>query len=171
MVKDINMQMDDIDLEFARIFKPVGEIHGMDTASIDIFYMVYLSPLEVSLEEIATKTGYSLASVSNKVKMFEMKGMIKKATKPGSKKVYVYADKNFLKLIKNMMVAKSLLVTDIVSTKLPDMIDKYSKKKLNEEQRKKLAIIQDFQRQMDGASCVLKKMAADFEKKIHDCER
>ncbi len=90
----------------------------------------------VALEEIAEETGYSLATISNTIRFFETKNMVKRIKKPKSKKVYVEARTDYLAVMKQKleMIYNN---TTIVKEQLPQIIkqtrSETEKKYLQEE--------------------------------------
>ena len=90
--------MDDITKSLGDYFAKILLVHGIKDSSLAILLAVlYLEPNEISMEDLAKKTGYSLASISIKLKSLEYFFMVKKYTKPKSKRVYVYMEKDFTK--------------------------------------------------------------------------
>ncbi|MEK6964345.1 MAG: hypothetical protein AABX70_08020 [Nanoarchaeota archaeon] len=51
-----------MDQQFIELVQTIGSLSGLDPLSSMIFGVVYLEPDSISLEEVAKKTGYSLAS-------------------------------------------------------------------------------------------------------------
>jgi DNA-binding transcriptional regulator GbsR (MarR family) len=76
------------------LFVNVCSEFGQDSSAAKIFSIIFLSPTEISLEELMEKTGYSRATISNKTRMLEKISHIRKLSKPGTKKCYFYMDKD-----------------------------------------------------------------------------
>ncbi len=74
----------------------IGVKSGLKTIVAKVHAVLFMEPEEISLEEIATKTGYSLASVSNAAKQLELFKKARRIKKPGSKKVYYKGEKNLV---------------------------------------------------------------------------
>lgn len=89
---------------YPKIPKPVQEFqetifnmvkaHGLDTISSCILAYLSVQTTEVTLEELAKHTGYSLASISNTVNSLIRMRLIKKNKKPGSKKLYLTSNQS-----------------------------------------------------------------------------
>ena len=69
----------------------------MDSLTSTIVARLFIEPGEVSIKELAEWAVYSLASVSNKVRQLEPSGFIVKRIKPGTRKIYVRANKDVLR--------------------------------------------------------------------------
>ena len=87
-------KMEPLDEEFIDMYKQMGQMQGADSLLSSIFGILYLEPEEVSMDELAKKTGYSLASISNNIKTLERVGVVKRIKKPGSRKAYFFIEKN-----------------------------------------------------------------------------
>ena len=142
------MHLDEIDKEFIEFYQAASRVQGADASLGTILAVLYLEPEEISMEDLAKKTGYSLASISNKIKMFEPVGFVKRIRKPGTKKVYLRAEKNVLEILKKGFTMKHDLVINLAKDRIPKIISKYKDKKLSEEQKKKLKIIEEYYKQM-----------------------
>ena len=92
------------------IYKFITELSmkmGMNMLFSKIHTIVFLHPKEISLEELAEYTGYSLSSVSNTVKHLEMMKKIRRVKQPGTKKVFVKGEKNLISSM-NAMIEQSI---------------------------------------------------------------
>ena len=76
--------------EFIEIVATAAKGHGFDDLSSKIIGILYIEPKKLSLDEIAQKTGYSLASISNSVKAIENARVIKKLKKPKTHKTNLF---------------------------------------------------------------------------------
>ncbi|MBM3200077.1 hypothetical protein FJZ53_03995 [Candidatus Woesearchaeota archaeon] len=135
--------MEKIDQEFVELMKHLVKIQGADDLTALITAKVFLEPSEVAMDDIAKDTGYSLASISNKTKLFEQAGIFKRVTKPGTKKVFFYMEKDVSKMIMNMFLTKVQVIT-IAKNKLPDIIKKYKAQSKTEKDKQKLKIIEHY---------------------------
>ena len=77
--------------------KDMARQSGAKTLFAKVNTITFFEPGEVSLDELAERTGYSLASISTTVRELERLGKLKRIKKPGSKKVYVQGEKNMVK--------------------------------------------------------------------------
>jgi len=144
----VKMPLDEIDKEFVEFYQTASRVQGVDASLGTILGVLYLEPKEISMENLAKKTGYSLASISNKIKMFEPAGFVKRIRKPGTKKVYLRAEKDVFEILKKGFAMKHDLVINIAKERIPKIINKYKDKKLSQEQKKKLKIIEEYYKQM-----------------------
>jgi DNA-binding transcriptional regulator GbsR (MarR family) len=87
---------------FASLTSSLGysEIHGHIIGAL----LVEGRPL--SLDELAKKTGYSLASVSLSLDLLEFFGVIKKFRVKGNRKIYIKIDGDLLNVLKTLMLIK-----------------------------------------------------------------
>ena len=100
----------------------VERAKGINTATAKIVAEIFSTPKEISLEELSTRTGYSLATVSNTIKFLEPIGVILRLKQPGSKRIYVRADRDFLSvLVKNMNRTHDIALRPLKQT-LPELI-------------------------------------------------
>ncbi|MBN2014346.1 MAG: hypothetical protein JW778_04125 [Candidatus Altiarchaeota archaeon] len=140
--------MDEFDSAAIEFMANLGRNHGLGELQSKVIGLLYIEPEEISLEEIAEKTGYSLASISNTMKMLEAFGMVQRIKKPRTKKVYFYMEKNLARL--NIMKLNAVLNNFIKPNKdiLPALIEKYRNKVRDEKSKKKLRIVENYYKQM-----------------------
>lgn len=70
------MIMDQIDREFINFYQRVGKAYGMDSLTSTIVARLFIEPGEASIKKLAEEIGYSLASVSNKVRQLAPSGFM-----------------------------------------------------------------------------------------------
>lgn len=87
---------------FASLTTTLGysEIHGRIIGAM----LVEGKPL--SMDELAGKTGYSLASVSLSLDLLEFFGVIKKFRIKGNRKIYIKIDGDLLNVLKTLLLIK-----------------------------------------------------------------
>jgi len=156
--------MDDIDKDFIEMYRGFGTAMGLDNLFITLFAKLYIEPEELAMDELAKETGYSLASVSNKIKMLEAMGIVKRTRKPGSKKIFLYAEKDFLKMTKNHLVKKEENCINFVKAKLPDIIKKYKNKVKTERAKGKLRILENYYNQILKFESLIANIRKEIEK-------
>ncbi len=134
----------DLDKEFIDFATGIGQTYGFDTLSSKLFAVLYLEPGEISMEDLADKTGYSLASVCNSIKVIEKTGFLKKIHTPGTKKLFFTIEKDFSKHMKAMvdMIRKSKIIP--AKETLPGLIAKYK----NAGYKEKHKVIDNYYKQM-----------------------
>lgn len=140
--------MENIEKEFVNFYVQVGKTWGLDNLSSKLIGILYLEPKEISIEDLAKRTGYSLASISNKMRYLENFGVLQRIKKPGSKKVFYYMEKDCIKL--TQMHFEKIYSTEILPAKelMPRLLDKFKKEKLNKKEREKYEIIKNYHKQM-----------------------
>ncbi len=155
--------MDDIDREFIDFYQNVGKAYGMDSLMATIFARVYIEPGEMGMSELAEETGYSLASVSNKIRQLEPSGLISRSTKPGTRKVYVHADKDILKIAQGQLLRTRANETQPATIEIPRMVERFEKDELSEKQQEKLEILRRYHRDMLKLDSLLEEMLEKLE--------
>ncbi|MFW6013954.1 MAG: GbsR/MarR family transcriptional regulator [Candidatus Nanoarchaeia archaeon] len=154
--------MKQLDKELLEFTEQVFRNLGLDALSSKLIGILYPEPKEMSIEMLAKKTGYSLASVSTKMKFLENVEFVRKVKKPGSKKVYYYMEKDALKMLDTKFEKVLHAEVDPVKEHVPKLISKYKDKKLDEKSKKKLEIMKNYHKQM----LQLEKILIDVRKKL-----
>ena len=136
-----------IEKEFLHFTHSICHTWGLDELSSKLFGILYLEPHEISIENLSKRTGYSLASISNKMRFLEEFGMAERLKKPGSKRVYYYLDKDYIKLTRKFF--NKAYQTEILTIKksIPALMDKFKKEKLNKHELEKFKIIESLYEQ------------------------
>ena len=149
--------MDNIEKDIVEYFKKIGAVQGLDELTSTIIGILYTAIDAITMEDIVRKTGYSLASVSNKVKVLADFGIIKKYTKPGNKKIYLHIEKDHMKMIKSglAIIEKKL---EITKKEIPLILKKHKKSK-----DKRLNNLKSIQKQMEPVSKLLKEFVNKLE--------
>jgi HTH-type transcriptional regulator, osmoprotectant uptake regulator len=154
--------MHDFEKEFIDFEADVGKSTGQDPLASKLFMMLFLEPGELSMEELAEKTGYSLASIHNKMKILERVGHVKKIRKPGTKKVFYHMEKDMIKTFSEMMESTYHLRLKPTMEFLPQLIEKYKGAKLTEKERQKMEIIKRYYSQLAKVEKVMEKLHKEF---------
>jgi len=153
-----------IEKDFVDFYNIIGTSMGLDNLFVSLFSLLYLEPKDVSMDELAKKTGYSLASVSNKVKILESMNIATRKKKPGSKKIYLYMEKDFFKHAKRQIMIKENLVVKAAKEHIPEIIERYKGKNLSDEEKAKYNIIKEYYSNMLKFEVFLKKMSDELDK-------
>ncbi len=141
--------MEELNNKIISLFKEMGRGQGLDdNLLMEIFARLYIEPEPIAMDELTKITGYSLASISNKIKMLCPMMEIKRIKKPGSKKIYIYMEKDFLAIWKNALIKKEEFVIKKAKEKIPEIIKEYKKKAKTEKDKKKIDIINKYYKQM-----------------------
>jgi len=140
--------MDELDREVMEFFSTLMKSYGLNDLPAKIIGVIYIEPEEVSMNYIARKTGYSLASISNTIKVVETMGVVQRIKKPGTNKVFFYMEKDLAKL--NIIKIHAAINNFIKPAKeiLPKIIEKYKDRVKDEKSKQKLKIIENYYAQL-----------------------
>ncbi len=155
--------MKELEKEFVGMYQQAGHFFGQDDALTTIYGILYLEPGELSMDELVIRTGYSLASVSNKIKTLESIGLVSKKKRPGSKKIFVYIEKDLFKAMKKTLLTKETQGIKHLKERLPEIIKKYKDKAKSENDRKKIRILEEYNVQIIKLEKLLQKMIKTIE--------
>jgi len=156
--------MEDLDNKFIDFYKEVGKAVGVcDPILMGIFARLYIEPDEISMEDLAEKSGYSLASISNSVKMLSGIVPINRIRKPGSKRLFLKMDKDFLSVIQ-AHVAKQEAVLKVTKDRIPDLIKEYKDHAKSQKDKEKLKCLEGYYRQVVVLETATKDFMAAFDK-------
>jgi DNA-binding transcriptional regulator GbsR (MarR family) len=150
--------VDEFDREMVAYFTEMGRMQGMDESYLRIFAILYLEPEEITMEDLAEKTGYSMASVSNKVKLLEAAGAIQRSNKPGSKRAYLYMEKDFINIMRKQLILKQEMIIELAKERIPRLVSKYERKIKSDKDRQKLKIVEEYYRQVQKAEKIMPKI-------------
>ncbi|MFW6378658.1 MAG: hypothetical protein ACOCZV_01420 [Nanoarchaeota archaeon] len=76
-------------VDYENLIKDMLKAQGVPAVGAKIIAVSFSEPEDQSLEQLSERTGYSLATVSNKIRMLEMMGSVERVKKAGSRKVFV----------------------------------------------------------------------------------
>lgn len=148
--------------DFTNYITEVAKNLGHDDLGAKIYAILYLAEKEVTLDEISEKSGYSLASVSIKIILFEKMGLVKKTKKPGSKRVYCIMERNRIEQIKRKINSLFEIEIDFANKNLPDLISKYKNRDLQKEENKKLQIALNYLEEIKKIEQLYEKIKLDM---------
>ncbi len=151
--------------EFRAFMEKMCQMAGLDQLSSKIIALVYISPEDVAMDEIARETGYSLASISLKVTMLAQFGIISKTRKPNSKKYYVHMEKNFIDATIDQLVRKQQTQLSYAKSELPGIIEKFRERAKTDDDKRKLLVVEEYYGQVMRFDSVIVDMI-DMLKKI-----
>lgn len=157
--------MEELNKKIIELFQEMGRGQGLqDPLLMTLFARLYIEPEPVAMDELAKETGYSLASVSNKLKMLGLIMPVKRTKKPGSKKIFLYMEKDILRIWKDALLKQEEYVINMVKTKLPPIVKEYGEKASTSKDKKKLKILEGYYDQILKFGKVLKKIIKELEK-------
>ena len=152
-----------IEKDFIDYFNTFGKAFGWGDMPTTVIAILYIEPEPLAMEEIARRTGYSLASISNMMKMLETMGFVTRIKKPKTKKAFFYMEKDIVKLNKQKLVVAYENGIKPAKEILPQIIKKYENKAKDAREQKKLEIVQDYFRQIMEFEKILKHMIEDID--------
>jgi DNA-binding transcriptional regulator GbsR (MarR family) len=156
--------MEEIEKKFVEIFKEVGQHTGLDDLSATIYAILYLEPSAIPMEDLVMKTGYSLASISNKVRMLENIELIRRFRKPASKKVYLSMEKDIVTSVKRHIMKKEECEIRILKERLPDLLKDCRGRARADKDKQKIRLIEDYYAQMLKLEEILKDILSRIER-------
>ena len=151
--------------EFITFMEKMCQMAGLDQLSSKIIALVYISPEDMAMDEIAKKTGYSLPSISLKANMLAQFGIISKTRKPNSKKYYLHMEKNIIDATINQLVRKQQNQLNYAKSELPEILEKFRQEAKSEEDKKKLVVVEKYHGQVMRFDSIISEMI-DMLKKI-----
>jgi len=154
--------MDELNTEVAGLMNDLWRAFGVNDVICKVISVLYFEPSEISMEDIAKETGYSLSSISNVTKVLENAGMVQRIRKPKTHKVFFYMEKDIVKL--NMQKIK--FAHDQIKPireSLPDIIERYKKKAHDDKSKKRLHILKNYHKQIIQFHGILHHMLKDLE--------
>jgi DNA-binding transcriptional regulator GbsR (MarR family) len=155
--------MDSIDKDFIDYFNASGRSFGHGDMPGTVIAVLFIEPDAVAMDELAGRTGYSLASISNMMKMLETHGFVRRVKKPKTRKAYFYMDKDILKLNKQKLAMAYENGVKPAMKLLPPMLKKYENRTGDERARRKYEIVRDHFFQMVEFEKILKHMIEDMD--------
>jgi DNA-binding transcriptional regulator GbsR (MarR family) len=136
--------MEPLDRQFIEFYRAIGRSYSFDDLTTLIYARLFIDPDEVAMEDIAKETGYSLASVSNKLKLLETCGVVIRRTRPGTRKVYVYAEKDMMKMMVSFFIQYQQGEVVLVRSGIPRMLEGLKGKKLGKREKAQKAILEKY---------------------------
>ena len=129
--------------EFVDFMTESVKFHGFDDLSARMLAMLFITPHEISMDELSKITGYSLSALSTASKNMENMGMIHRVKKPKSRKIYIYMGKSMIDIMLHMLKAKQEKVIGRAKDLLPKIISRYRSQK-HSKNTDELKIVEDY---------------------------
>ncbi|MDA0525408.1 GbsR/MarR family transcriptional regulator [Methanococcoides alaskense] len=136
--------MNDIEKKIIDIGHEIFKGYGVDNSTAQILSILNFESNAISMEELAERTGYSLASISLKIKNIENFWSIKRLHKPGSRKTYLHMEKNLLDAFAIQIRNGFETELDIAKTKIDPLIEEYRGNAITQEQKIKLHTYENY---------------------------
>lgn len=122
--------------EFMELVMSIAKAKGADELTSRIISTLFIEPKEISLDELAKRTGYSLSAISMSMKLIEKTPFIKRIKVPGSKKVYFYMEKDLFGIFMRHIKMENELALKPMMEKLPEIIKRYKRENYPKEELK-----------------------------------
>ena len=147
--------------EFIGLMTDNMRVNGLDELSSKILATLFIETEEISLEDLAKKTGYSLSSLSTSLKLMEATGIIHKFKKPHSKKMYLKMENDMIQTMLNMLKGKQQHMIKVSKELLPGIIADYKKTKSSKQE---LQIIEKYYKDILLSESIIEDMIMKIEK-------
>ncbi|MGM5481371.1 MAG: GbsR/MarR family transcriptional regulator [Nanobdellota archaeon] len=141
--------------DYEELVLEILKAQGAPRVGAKIISIAFTEPEDQSLEELAEKTNYSLATVSNTVRNLEGLRVIERMRKPGSKKIYVKPQRDFIKnfeqnmkTVHNTQISMGLEKLPHIITGLKENIRKTKDKKWKDHFKEHLKVIENHYEQI-----------------------
>jgi DNA-binding transcriptional regulator GbsR (MarR family) len=128
-------------------FGLLTESAGFSRMTGQIYALLYMSPSQLSLGEIAEKLGASKGTISLNTTSMERWGMIKRFNRPADRRDYYEADTDFWKVIRSILRNREKKLINDFKSSLSGSIKELKKCSNDEESRfyiTRLQHMQDF---------------------------
>ena len=156
LIKKMSRARVDPKEDFIELITQNMKVQGFDSISSKIIGVLFIETKEISLEDIAKKTGYSLSAVSTAMKGLDSLHVIKRIKKPGSRKVFFYLDKNIISAGVQVLKTKYEKVMLPSKKALPEIIEEYKFFDDSEISKKELEIVENYYQQLIKMENVIK---------------
>ncbi len=147
--------MNDIEIQMVNVVAQTYRMYGLDELSASILSYLFLEPGELTMEELAKLTGYSLASICLKMKLLEDIWGVHRKKRTGSRKIYFSLNKDYLdgleEILKKSFEKESLLVRQ----KMPGLLKEYEEQELTASQKQRLLIAQRYCKQVEDVKEIM----------------
>jgi DNA-binding transcriptional regulator GbsR (MarR family) len=147
--------------KFIELITEGCRVDGLDNLTSKIIGVLFAESEELSLGEISEKVGYSLSGTSTALKFLERSGLVKKFTKPKSKKVYFHIGEEILSLFLELMEKKYNKMILPAKIQLPEIIKGYKENK-DSYSKEELKRVEDYYKQTLLLEKLLKKMIEEI---------
>ncbi|MBU4492961.1 MAG: winged helix-turn-helix transcriptional regulator [Nanoarchaeota archaeon] len=148
--------------EFIDLMTENCKVNGLDELSSRIIALLYAEPNELSLNDIAKRTGYSLSAICTAMKFIERIGLIKRLKKPKSRKVYFYMEKGMIMFSLDIIRRKYERVILPTKQELPSIIKRYKNEK-SKNSKQELKIIENYYKEVLASEDIMRKLIQMLE--------
>ncbi len=152
--------------DFVSLMSEMARRNGLGEVASRIVGTLYLEPQEICLEEISKRTGYSMAAVSTDMKLLVDTAMVSRISKPGSRKLYFFMEKDFTKMIKQALEKRCLINIPEAKQRLPLIIEQFRQnaaKSKDAAAKKKLEEIEQYYKTVLKFEKVFERMFREID--------
>ncbi|MDK2908425.1 MAG: hypothetical protein PWQ87_883 [Candidatus Woesearchaeota archaeon] len=137
------MKKESIEEDFLEAIETICSLSNLDSTTSKIISNIVISPVPLSIEELSQKTGLSISSIFNKLKLLENLGIVKRTKKVGSKRFYFHIERFNEDAFKSQLehIEKKI---ELAKESMEQIKRKYGNKKLNNEDAERLKIAERF---------------------------
>lgn len=96
-------ELPEIKESFVQGLSQISQFWGLPKSMGAIFGVLYLSPTELSLDELVEQTGFTKGAISTSVRALARMGLIHRQTKLGDRKDYYVAEDDFYKVVRTIL--------------------------------------------------------------------
>ncbi|MFP4116396.1 MAG: GbsR/MarR family transcriptional regulator [Candidatus Aenigmatarchaeota archaeon] len=154
--------------EFKELLAETHRMRGMSELSSQLITELFIEPENLSLKELAERTGYSLSAVSSEMKHLEKSSFIKRTKEPGSKKVYFHMEKSLMKNFLEGISEKHRKIMDMMNRKLPEILEKYEKLERDTDEEKE--IVENYYREMQAMDEIFEELKEKIGQRKEELE-
>ncbi len=122
--------------------KELAKAHKFDNLTSTIIGILFAEPEELTMDELAKRTGYSLASVCNKLKFLEQLNIITRKTKPGTKTIFITMEKDMVKMMRQAISEMQIVNIGITKKTLPRIIEQFKNKVKSNKERGQIRMLE-----------------------------
>jgi len=156
--------MKELEEEFSQLFTAMFSGFGLPELSLRVLALLYLEPGELAMDEIAGRTGYSLASISTTMKTLENAGFAQRRKRPATRKIFFSMDKSLAKINIRRLQAAQRHVIDPAKQGIPCIIEKFAARAKDERSRQQLKIIESYHRQLAVFETLIAKWTKELDR-------
>ncbi len=142
--------------ELIELVAGIQRSKGLDELSSRLTGILFIETKELTLKELAKRSGYSTSAVCTSMKFLERMGAVRRIRKPKSKRVYFYMEKDLLKMFMQIL-EKIKANVSLIKSRMPGIIERY-KMERSEESREELKIAKNYYRQVLMLERIMKKL-------------
>ncbi|UCC91503.1 MAG: hypothetical protein JSV39_04300 [Candidatus Aenigmatarchaeota archaeon] len=147
--------------EFIELMTQIQRAKGLDELSSRLIGTLFIEPEEISLDDLARETGYSLSAVCTSMKFLERTGLVKRFKKPGSRKIYFSMEKEMSSLLTGVIKILEKNIS-MLKSRIPGIIERYKLEK-SKGSKEELKIVENYYKQLLMFEKIMKKMAEMLE--------